>query len=147
MRSSRVSALARAGSAIAASGLAVAGVLAPVTAANAAADHVHKARTHLRIRQHAVPKTKHQTHAIFGLLWTRGRGRHPHALVGETVYLDSRVAHGKWTEVSSASTGKHGIVSFTVTPTTRTAYVLVFKGDATHRRSHSAVIVLRAPKA
>jgi len=148
MRSFRVSMLARAGSAIAAAGLATAGVLAPVTAAGAATpDHVHKAPTHLWIRHHPVPKTGHKSDVIKGLLLTRGHRGHVRGLAGATVYLDSRTAHAKWSQVGSASTGKHGIVSFTVTPAARTAYVLVFKGDATHRRSHSAVIVLRAPKA
>src|ERR1700683_3279384 len=150
MRSSRVSVLARVGSAIVAAGLATAGVLMPVTAAGAAtASQVHKAPTHLFIRHRAVPKTGHKSDTIFGLLLTRGHGRHvhPHGLAGGSVTLESRAAHAKWAVVSSASTGKHGVVSFTVTPTARTAYVLVFKGDATHRRTHSAVIVLRAPKA
>jgi hypothetical protein len=147
MRSSRVSMLARAGSAIAAAGLATAGVLMPATAAGAATNHVHKAPTHLWIRHRAVPKTGHKSDVILGLLRTRGHARHAHGLAGATVILESRVAHAKWAVVSSAPTGKHGVVSFTVTPTARTAYVLVFKGDATHRRTHSAVIVLRAPKA
>jgi hypothetical protein len=49
--------------------------------------------------------------------------------------------------VATAKTDKNGLVKFTVTPATRTAYVLVFKGTANFRHSHSAVIVLRAPKA
>ena len=149
MRSYRVSMLGRAGAATAVAGLAIAGALAPAAANAAAASHVHKAPTHLWVRQHAVPKTGHKTHVILGWLRTRAPGRHDraHGLAGATVYLDSHVAHGKWAEVTSASTSAHGKVSFTVTPTARTAYVLVFKGDLTHRRSHSAVIVLRAPKA
>jgi hypothetical protein len=132
---------------IAAAGLATAGALAPAAANASTANHVHKAPTHLWIRDHAVPKTGHKSDVIKGLLWTRGHRRHPHGLAGATITLESRVPHAKWAVVSTASTGKHGVVSFTVTPATRTAYVLVFKGDATHRRSHSAVIVLRAPKA
>jgi hypothetical protein len=143
MRSSRVSMLARAGSVFAVAGLAIAGALAPVTAANAVTTHhVHKAPTQLWIRHHAVPGTGHKSEVITG--WLRSRG---HGVAAETVYLGSRIAHAKWTVVTSAATGKHGKVSFTVTPAARTFYVLVFKGDATHRRSRSAVIVLRAPKA
>jgi hypothetical protein len=142
MRSSRVSVLARFGSAAAVAGLALAGALAPATAANAATSHhAHKARTHLFILAHPVRGTHHKSDVILGLLRSRG-----HGLAGESVTLESRTAHTKFAVVGSATTGKHGLVRFTVTPVTRTAYVLVFKGDATHRRCHSAVIVLRAPK-
>ena len=143
MRSSRMSLLARVGSATAVAGLAIAGALAPVTAAGAATtEHVHKAPTHLWIGDHAVPKTHRASFAILG--WLRSGG---HGLAGATVYLDSRVPHTKWAVVASAVTDAHGKVKFVVTPATRTAYVLVFKGDATHRRTHSSVILLRAPKA
>jgi hypothetical protein len=143
MRSSRVSMLARVGSAAGVAGLAIAGALAPVTAADAASTHhVHKIPTHLFVRDHAVKGTGHKSDVIIGLLRTRGLG-----LPGRAIELFSRTAHTKWAEVSTAKTGKHGLVDFTVTPATRTAYVLVFKGGAVFRHSHSAVIVLRAPKA
>jgi hypothetical protein len=143
MRSTRVSMLARVGSATAIAGLAIAGALAPVTAASAATTHrLHKIPTHLFVRDHAVPGTHHKTDAIIGLLRTRG-----HGLPGKTVELFSRTKGTKWAEVSSATTARHGLVKFTVTPATRTAYVLVFAGDVRYRHSHSAVILLRAPKA
>ncbi len=143
MRSSRVSILARFGSAAAVAGLALAGALAPVSASAATAHHAHhRLSSHLFIRDHAVPKTGHKSDAIIGLLRSHG-----HGLAGRTVTLFSRMAHAKFAAVGSAKTGKHGAVKFTVTPTARTHYVLVFKGGPKFRGSHSAVVVLRAPKA
>jgi hypothetical protein len=143
MRSSRVSVLARFGSAAAVAGLALAGALAPATASAAVVKHhAHKIPTHLFVRAHAVPKTGHKSDAIVGLLLGAR-----HRLVGKSVVLESRTAHTKFAVVSTAKTGKGGLVKFTVTPTARTAYVLVFKGTANFRHSHSPVIVLRAPKA
>jgi hypothetical protein len=145
MRSSRVSVLARFGSAAAVAGLALTAVLAPATAAGAATEHyahAHKIPTHLLIRAHAVPGTHHKSFLIVGKLVAR---RHP--LSGETVYLASRIphTHTKFAVIGSATTGTTGRVRFTVTPTTRTAYVLVFKGDVTYRHSRSRVI--RRPRA
>ncbi len=135
--------LARFGSAAAVAGLALAGALAPVSAASAATAHRdHRASSHLFIRDHAVPKTGHKSDVIVGLLRSHG-----HGIGGRTVSLWSRTAHAKFALVSSAKTGKHGIVRFTVTPATRTFYRLVFKGGPKFRGSRSAVIVLRAPKA
>ncbi len=143
MRSPRVTLLARFGSAAAVAGLALTGALAPVSAASAATTHpVHKYPSHLFVRDHGVKGTGHKSDVIVGLLRS-----HFHGLRGETVYLYSKTAHTKFAEVSSAATSSHGVVRFTVTPTARTAYVLVFKGDVRHRRTHSAVILLRAPKA
>lgn len=141
MRSSRVSVLARFGSAAAVAGVAVAGALAPVTAASAAGTHHHKAATVLFVRAHFVRGSHHKSDVINGLLRSRR-----HGLAGETIVLESRTAHHKWGVASSAKTNAHGLVRFTVTPTARTFYKLVFAGDATHRASHSAVIVLRAPR-
>lgn len=132
MRSSRVFAVAA---------IAVAGVLTPVTAASAAGTHHPKALTHLFVRAHFVRGSHHKSDVINGLLRSRR-----HGLAGETILLESRTAHHRFDAVGSATTNAHGLVSFTVTPTARTFYKLVFKGDATHRASHSAVIVLRAPK-
>ena len=140
MRSSRVSVLARFGSATAVAAVAVAGALAPVTAANAAGPH-HKAATVLFVRAHFVRGSHHKSDVINGLLRSRR-----HGLAGETIVLESRTAHHKWGVASSAKTNAHGLVGFTVTPVGRTFYKLVFAGDATHRASHSAVIVLRAPR-
>lgn len=141
MRSTRVSALVRFGSAAAVAAVAVAGALAPVTASAATTHHTHKAPTSLVVRSHAVRASKHKSDVINGLL----RSRH-HAVAGATIMLESRTAKTKFAVVASATTDSTGKVSFTVTPTTRTAYKLVYGGDATHRASHSAVIVLKAPK-
>ncbi len=142
MRSLRVSMIAKFGSAAAVAGLALAGALAPVSAANAAPAHHHRLSSHLFVRDHAVPKTGHKSDVIVGLLRSHGVN-----LRNRTVSLWSRTAHTKFAMVSSAKTGKHGIVRFTVTPTTRTRYVLVFKGGPIFKGSHSAVVVLKAPKA
>ena len=138
-----LSMVAKFGSAAAVAGLAIAGALAPATAASAApAHHHHKIATHLFIRKHAVPKTMHKSDKIVGLLRAHGV-----ALPNRTISLWSRVAKAKFALVGTAKTGKHGIVSFTVTPTAKTHYVLTFKGGAVFRGSRSAVIVLKAPKA
>jgi hypothetical protein len=139
MRSIRL--VARFGSAAAVAGLALAGALAPVSAASAATAQPAKLPTHLFIRAHAVPKTHHKTFAIIGLLRSHG-----HGLAGETVYLVSKVPHTTPVVDGSATTGPHGLVKFVVTPTQRTFYALVFKGTAIYRRSHSAVIVLPRPR-
>jgi hypothetical protein len=144
MRSSRVSVLARFGSAAAVAGLAVAGALAPATASAAVRHHHphHKIATHLFVRAHAVKGTGHKSDTIAGLLLAAR-----HRLAGETITLESRTHKTKWAAVGTATTDKNGLVKFTVTPTTRTAYVLVFAGTVNFRHSHSAVIVLKAPKA
>ncbi len=143
MRSTRVSALVRFGSAAAVAAVALAGALAPVTAASAASTHrAHKAPTHLFVRAHFVRGSHHKSDVINGLLRARR-----HGVAGATIVLESATtAKTKFAVVASAKTGAHGLVSFKVTPTTRTAYKLIFKGDTTHRASHSAVVILRAPK-
>ena len=143
MRSPRVSTLARFGSAAAVAGLTLAGALAPVSAASAATTHpVHKYPSHLFVRDHGVKGSSPASHVIVGLLRS-----HRHGLPDRTIFLFDKTKGTKFAEVGTAKTGKHGIVRFTVTPTARTGYVLVFKGGPRHRRTHSAVIVLRAPKA
>jgi len=141
MRSSRVPALARFGAAAVVAAVAMAGALAPV-AANAGAKHpTHKAPTNILVSAHFVRGTHHKTDVINGQL----RSRH-HGVAGETIALMCRTAHTKFAMVASATTDAHGKVSFTVTPTKRTACKLVFAGDATHRRSHSDVVILRPAK-
>lgn len=134
--------MAKFGSAAAVAGLAIAGALAPATAANAAPASHHRIATHLFVRDHAVPKTGHKSDVIVGLLRS-----HRVALRNRTVSLWSKTAKAKFALVGSAKTGKHGVVDFTVTPTARTRYVLVFKGGPVFHGSRSAVVVLRAPKA
>lgn len=140
MRSSRVSVLARFGAAAAVAAVAMAGALAPV-AASAGAKPTHKAPTNILVNAHFVRGTHHKTDVINGLL----RSRH-HAVAGATIGLWCRTAHTRFAMVGSATTDANGKVSFTVTPTRRTACKLAFAGDATHRRSHSAVVILRPAK-
>jgi hypothetical protein len=142
MRSSRVSALARFGAAAAVAAVAMAGVLAPVAAsAGTKPHHAHKAPTNILVHAHFVRGTHHKSDVINGLL----RSRH-HAVVGATIALECRTVHTKFASVASATTDANGKVSFTVVPVKRTACKLVFAGDATHRRSHSAVVILRPAK-
>jgi hypothetical protein len=141
MRSTRVALMARFGSAAAVAGLALVGALAPASANAATPAHAH-IPTHLWVRDHGVKGTHHASDVILGSLRARGVG-----LPNRTIDLFSRTKGTKWAEVGTAVTAKHGLVKFTVTPTTRTAYVLVFKGGPVFRHSHSAVVVLRAPKA
>ena len=140
MRSSRVSTLARFGAAAAVAAVAMAGALAPVAASAGTKPH-HKAPTSIQINAHAVRGTHHKTDVINGQL----RSRH-HGVAGESLTLECRTAHTKFAAVGSATTDANGKVSFTVTPTKRTACKLVFAGDATHRKSHSEVVILRPAK-
>jgi hypothetical protein len=134
------SSLARFGAAAAVAAVAMAGALAPV-AASAGTKHHAKAPTNILVNAHFVRGTHHKTDVINGLL----RSRH-HAVAGASIALECRTAHTKFATVASATTDAKGKVSFTVTPTTRTACKLVFAGDATHRRSHSDVVILRPAK-
>jgi hypothetical protein len=113
-----------------------------VSAASAATPSHAKIPTHLFVRDHGVKGTHHASDAIIGLLRARGV-----PLPKRTVELFSRTKGTKWAEVTSGTTTKAGIVRFTVTPATATRYVLVFKGGPVFRHSHSAVILLHAPKA
>ena len=141
MRSSRVSGLARFGAAAAVAAVAMAGALAPVAASAGTTHPTHKAPTNILVNAHFVRGTHHKTDVINGLL----RSRH-HAVAGATIALECRTGHMKFAAVSSATTDANGKVSFTVTPTVRTECKLVYAGDATHRKSHSAVVVLRPAK-
>lgn len=141
MRSSRVPALARLGAAAAVAAVAMAGALAPVAASAGTKHPTQKAPTNILVNAHFVRGTHHKTDVINGQL----RSRH-HGVAGESIALVCRTAHTKFATVASATTDANGKVSFTVTPTTRTACKLVFAGDATHRKSHSAIVVLRPAK-
>jgi hypothetical protein len=48
--------------------------------------------------------------------------------------------------VGTNTTASHRSVTFTVAPTVKTQYKLVFAGDSTYRKSHSNVITLKAVK-
>jgi len=135
-----VSTLARFGAAAAVAAVAMAGALAPVAASAGTKPH-HKAPTNILINAHFVRGTHHKTDVINGQL----RSRH-HGVAGEMLTLECRTAHTKFAAAGSATTDANGKVSFTVTPTKRTACKLVFAGDATHRKSHSEVVILRPAK-
>jgi hypothetical protein len=61
-----------------------------------------------------------------------------HGLQGRHVALQSRRPGTlPWTVVADHVTGNHGLVGFTVSPTTSTRYRLVFNGGALLRPSHS----------
>jgi len=141
MRSSRVSALARFSAAAAVAAVAMAGALAPIAANAGTKGHHGKAPTNILVNAHFVRGTHHKTDVINGQL----RSKH-HGVAGESIALECRTAHTKFATVGTATTDANGKVSFTVTPTKRTACKLVFAGDATHRKSHSSVVILRPAK-
>lgn len=140
MRSSRVAALARFSAGAAVAAVAIAGVLAPA-AASAGTKHHSKAPTNILVNAHHVRGTHKKTDVINGEL----RSKH-HGLAGEMITLECRTAHTKFAAVGTATTDANGHVSFTVTPTVKTGCKLVFAGDATHRKSHSEVVILRPAK-
>jgi hypothetical protein len=142
MRSSRVPTLARFGAAAAVVAVAMAGALAPIAASAGTKGHHHgKAPTNIVVNAHFLRGSHHKTDVINGQL----RSKH-HGVAGESIALECRTAHTKFATVGSATTDANGKVSFTVTPTKKTSCKLVFAGDATHRKSHSAVVVLRPAK-
>lgn len=141
MRSSRVTALARFGAAAAVAAVALAGVLAPVAASAGTKPHHGKAPTNILVNAHFVRGTHHKTDVINGQL----RSKH-HGVAGATITLECRTAHTKFASAGTATTDANGKVSFTVTPTVKTSCKLVYAGDATHRKSHSNVVVLRPAK-
>ena len=143
MRATRASLLARAGSAAAVAILAGGGVLATSAAADAAS-HSHALKpTTLSIKNKAIAHAKHHADAVTGVLKS-----HKTAVAGENVTLDSKAGGKKprWVAVGTAATGTDGSVSFTVAPTVKTQYKLVFAGDSTYRKSHSNTITLKAVK-
>ena len=143
MRATRASLLARVGSAAAVAVLAGGGVVATATAASAATHHHHHLlRTHLSIKNKMIAHHGHHADAVTGVLTSRRKD-----VAGEMITLDSRTGHKpRWTAVGTGTTGSNGAVTFTVAPTVKTQYKLVFAGDSTHRRSHSNVITLKAVK-
>lgn len=147
MRAIRASLLARAGSAAAVAIMAGGSVIATTTAADAAT-HGHALKpTTLSIKNKVIAIQHHRHHAdhVTGVLRSRRKG-----VNGESVTLDSRTGkHRRWTMVATGTTatgtdGIAGEVSFTVRPTTRTQYKLVFAGGKStgYRGSHSNVITL-----
>ena len=145
MRAMQASLRTRFGSAAAVAVLAAGGAMATATAASAAAHpkpHSHLDATTLSIKNKVIAHGRHHADQISGVL----RDEHTR-VAGESVMLDSRSGKKRrWTAVGTATTGTDGSVSFTVTPTTRTQYKLVFGGDSAFAKSHSNVITLKAVK-
>ena len=145
MRATRPSVLARVGSAAAVAVLAGGGVMATATAASAAGHPKPKVdATTLSIKNKPIAHSKHHASSITGVL----RDEHTR-LAGESVTLESRTGKKpRWVAGPSMTTGTDGSVSFTVAPTARTQYKLVFAGDTTNHYgdSHSNVITLKAAK-
>ncbi len=143
MRATRASLLARAGSAATVAILASGGVIVTATAAGAATGHHKLQPTTLSVKNKAIAHGKHHADAVTGVLRS-----HRKDVAGETITLDSRTGKKpRWTAVTTGTTGTDGSVTFTVAPTARTQYKLIFSGDTGYRKSHSNVITLKAVKA
>jgi hypothetical protein len=146
MRAMQASLRTRFGSAAAVAVLAAGGAMATATAASAAG-HTHPKpldATTLSIKNKVIAIQHHRHHAdsITGVLRDERTG-----VAGETITLDSRTGKKRrWAVVGTGTTGADGSVTFTVAPTTRTQFKLVFGGDSTFRKSHSNVITLNAVK-
>lgn len=139
MRTIRASLLTRFGSAAVVAVLATGGVMATATAASAAKGHT-KQETTLTIRNKVISHAKHHADAITGVLSSHHKG-----VAGATITLESRTGKKpRWAKVGTGTTGSNGSVTFTVAPTTRTQYELVFAGTSTLAKSHSNVITLKA---
>jgi len=142
MRAIRASLLTRVSSAAAVAVLATGGVMATATAASAAKGHPKLAATTLSIKNKPIAHAKHHADALTGVLSSHRKG-----VAGETITLDSRTGKKpRWAAVASGTTGADGSVTFTVAPTAKTQYKMVFAGDSTYRKSHSNVITLKAVK-
>ncbi len=142
MRAMQASLLTRFGSAAAVAVLATGGVMATATAASAAGHHTPLDATALSIKNKPIAHAKHHADAITGVLRDEHTG-----VAGETITLDSRTGKKpRWTVVATGTTDATGSVTFTVAPTARTQFKLVFAGDSTFRKSHSNVITLKAVK-
>jgi hypothetical protein len=145
MRSMRASLLTRFGSAAAVAVLATGGVMATATAASAAGHphpHAKVEATELSIKNKAIAHGKHHADAITGVLTARHKG-----VAGETITLDGRTGkHPRWMAIATGTTGANGSVTFTVAPTVKSQFKLVFAGATGFRKSHSNVITLKAVK-
>jgi hypothetical protein len=150
MNASGVSLLTRVGSAAAATAIAVSGVMATASTADAAttsrvmtpaaaASHVRKLPTSLSIRK--VDHPRRHFDVISGALRSL---RVP--LRDEVVVLERRSAGTRFHAVAAERTHRHGgWVAFRVRPAVVwTRYVLVFRGSPNFRHSHSGVVTVRA---
>jgi hypothetical protein len=143
MHAIRASLLTRVGSAAAVTILATGGAMATATAASAASAHAKLQPTTLSIKNKPVAHGKHHADAVTGVLRSHRKG-----VANKTITLDSRTGKKpRWAVVATGTTGTGGSVTFTVAPTARTQYKLVFGGDSTYRKSHSNTITLKAVKA
>jgi hypothetical protein len=142
MHAIRASLLTRVGSAAAVAVLATGGVMATATAASAASGHKPLDVTSLSIKNKPIAHGKHHADALTGVLRDGKTG-----VAGEMITLDSRTGKKpRWAAVATGTTGAGGSVTFTVAPTARTQFKMVFAGDSTFRKSHSNVITLKAVK-
>lgn len=135
---------ARVGSAAAVAILATGGALVTATAAGAATGHpkAKPQETTLSIKNKAIAHGKHHADAITGVLSSHRKG-----VAGATITLDSRSGKKpRWAVVGTATTGSNGSATFTVAPTVKTQYKLVFAGTSGLSKSHSNVITLKAVK-
>ena len=142
MRATRASLLARAGSAAAVAILAGGGVIATAAAADAATHHTHLLPTTLSIKNKVIAHGKHHADAVTGVLRS-----HRKDVAGETVTLDGRTGRKpRWVAIGTGTTGSDGSVTFTVAPTAKSQFKLVFAGDSSYRKSHSNVVTLKPVK-
>ncbi len=143
MRAMRASLLTRFGSAATVAVLATGGAMATATAASAAGHHHAKVEaTRLSIKNKAIAHGKHHADAISGTLSARHKG-----VAGETITLDGRTGkHPRWMAIATGTTDASGSVTFTVAPTAKSQFKLVFAGASGFRKSHSNVITLKAVK-
>jgi hypothetical protein len=143
----RASLRTRLGAAGAVAIMATGGVMATAATANASNGHHPKPKprlvsTSLSIKNKAIAHAKHHADLITGVLTARKKG-----VAGETITLESRTGKKpRWTSDGTATTSSTGSVSFTVAPTVKTQFKLVFAGDSTYRKSASNVITLKAVK-
>ncbi|HVB41948.1 MAG TPA: hypothetical protein VNF47_04490 [Streptosporangiaceae bacterium] len=94
-------------------------------------------QTQLSIRNKLIALAHHHAEMITGVLKSNRT-----KLGGKTVILLSRIPGKRFAVASTGTTGTNGSVSFVVTPTKRTQYELIFKGDVMFRPSRSNVITL-----
>ena len=145
MRAMQASLRTRLGSAAAVAVLAAGGAMATATAASAAGHPKPNPKldaTTLSIKNKVIAHGRHHADSITGVLRDERTG-----VANEKVTLDSRAGKKRrWAVVGTGTTGADGSVTFTVAPTTRTQFKLVFGGDSTFRKSASNVITLNAVK-
>jgi hypothetical protein len=117
-------------------------VIATTTAADAATHHHKLQPTTLSSKNKSIAHGKHHSDALTGVLRSNRKG-----VAGEAVTLDGRAGKKRrWVAVETGTTGSSGSVTFSVAPTVKSQFKLVFAGDSTYRKSHSNVITLKPVK-